>query len=119
MTVCEYAQNATVIETILDQKVALLSTTLRDKVCVSWHVGRNVYLFSMKLTQASLATTNSVWRSQDGHGSQKADSGGRRSRRAAVPMPLIKVAELEWEQQEKIMKKEREKEAKQVLRLSP
>jgi len=113
----EYAQNAAVIETILDQKVALLSTILRDKVCDAANslLLAIVFYSHTSWMQASLAATNSLWRAQEGHGSQNADTGGRRSRRAAAPMPLIKVAELEWEQQEKMMKKQREKEAKQVL----
>lgn len=80
----EHALRASIIEKVLDQKVAMLGAAMREK--------------------ASLATTNALWAVEKGLA--QPDSG-RRSRRAAAPTPLIKVAEQEWTEREKQMKKQR------------
>ena len=86
----DHAQNALMIEKILDQKVAMLSAAMREK--------------------ASLATTNALWAVEKGLAQP---NSGRRSRRAAAPTPLIKLAESEWEEREKVEKKRREIESKE------
>ena len=48
----------------------------------------------MLVLQAALATTNALWQAQEGGKIVATGSGGRRSRRAAAPTPLIKVAEV-------------------------
>lgn len=87
----DHAQNALTIEKVLDQKVAMLGAALREK--------------------ASLAATNALWAVEKG---QAPPDNGRRSRRAAAPTPLIKIAEQEWTERERQLKKQREQEAKEI-----
>eukprot|EP01052_Picozoa_sp_SAG31_P017100 SAG31_NODE_1156_length_9616_cov_26.963014_11_plen_159_part_00 len=85
----QLADQAQTIERILEVRIGMLSSSLRE--------------------QASLTSTMAYWR-----GEPTAEQLGRRSRRAAAPLPLIKQVELEFEANEKKLKKEREMALRQA-----